>query len=307
MGRDSVISVDVDKSGRMVPSALERAIQECKHKGMTPLYVNATSGTTVMGSFDPLDDIAEVCHRHNLWLHVDASWGGPVVFSAKHRHKMVGSARADSVTINPHKMLNVPVTCSFLLGPDMAVFHRANTLAAGYLFHGPDDEDSDPVVSLAEADTKDHNSFNEWDLADLTLQCGRRGDSLKLALSWTYYGSRGFETRIDDAFELAAYFAARVNEHAEFVLVSESPPPCLQVCFYYAPQGRLAQDAARNSKQTRGMVAALIKRGFMVDHAPGEQGNFFRVVVNLQTKKTTVDGLLSALEAIGAEAAVAER
>ncbi|MBF9641270.1 hypothetical protein IAI27_11335, partial [Streptococcus pseudopneumoniae] len=75
----------------------------------------------------------------------------------------------------------------------------------------------------------DSESDEVWDLADLTLQCGRRGDALKLALSWIYYGTAGFETQIDHAFSIASYFASAVSSSPNLVLISENPPPCLQV------------------------------------------------------------------------------
>ncbi|KAI0465760.1 PLP-dependent transferase [Xylaria cf. heliscus] len=295
MGSRNVITVAVDAAGQMVPSALRDAIAAARDKGMTPLYVNATAGTTVLGSFDPFAEIADVCAEFGLWLHVDASWGGPVAFSAAHRHRLVGVDRADSVTVNPHKMMNVPVTCSFLLTRDLAVFHRANTLPAGYLFHGDDDDQGEGEGNGATRAVE--KEF--WDLADLTLQCGRRGDSLKLALAWIYYGAAGFESQVDAAFATAAHLASLVDDAPDFALLSSNPPPCLQVCFYHAPGGVLAASADANTRRTKRIVRKLVGRGFMVDYAPGENGSFLRVVVNCQTRRATVEGLMKALEEIG--------
>jgi glutamate decarboxylase len=281
MGTEAVVSIPVDGGGRMIPAALREAIAQARGEGKTPLYVNATAGTTVMGSFDPLEEIADICAEFGLWMHVDASWGGPAIFSDQQKEKLRGSARANSLTVNPHKMMSVPVTCSFLLTNDTAIFHRANSLPAAYLFHGGGDADE------------------VWDLADLTLQCGRRGDALKLALAWVYYGADGLGRQIDHAFEMAAYLAELVAEHEDFELVSTRPPPCLQVCFYSAPGGVLGSHGAKNTTRTREMAARLIGRGFMIDHAPGEHGNFFRVVVNCQTLKGTVEGLVMAMAEVG--------
>ncbi|OLN89253.1 Glutamate decarboxylase 1 [Colletotrichum chlorophyti] len=286
LGASSVWAVPVDSAGRMIPDALRELVVRAKSEGKTPLYVNATAGTTVMGSYDPFEEISSICKEFNMWFHIDASWGGPVAFSKKQRSKLKGSHLADSLTVNPHKMMNVPVTCSFLLTPDEKVFHKANTLPAGYLFHNVDQGD------------------DVWDLADLSLQCGRRGDSLKLALAWIYYGAGGFERQIDHAFSLAEHLATLVEKSDNFVLVSSNPPPCLQVCFYYAPNGQLATEPKTNTKRTSEMVAKLIQRGFMIDYAPGEKGSFFRVVVNCQTLKGTVDGLVKALEEVGKEVVV---
>lgn len=283
IGSNNVWSVPVDARGNMIPSELERLIQKSFAEQRTPFYVNATAGTTVLGSFDPFEAISTICKKYNLWLHIDGSWGGPTIFSSKLRYKMKGSHLADSLTVNPHKMMGVPITCSFLLGPDLRKFHKANTLPAGYLFH------------------EDNDGGEVWDLADLTLQCGRRGDSLKLALSWIYYGSSGFEQKIDHAFDIAAYFATEISQRGNFVLISENPPPCLQVCFYYAKGGKLHANEEDNTKVTSTIAQSLISKGFMVDYAPGDSGSFFRVVVNIQTEKGTIDGLIKGIEEVGKE------
>ncbi|KAI0397985.1 glutamate decarboxylase [Xylariaceae sp. FL0594] len=310
LGSRSVVTVPVDKEGRMIPSALEAAIKKAKERdGMTPLYVNATAGTTVLGSFDPLDEIADICKSNGVWFHVDASWGGGVVFSDRYGYKLKGAERADSVTVNPHKMINVPVTCSFLLTRDVSIFHRANTLPAGYLFHSDDDEDDEHE----EEEEEERDKY--WDLADLTLQCGRRGDSLKLALAWIYYGKAGFAAQVEHAFDMAAYLATLIQRESDrFVLLSSNPPPCLQVCFYHHHHHHQRRGAGEkddddveegnnnnNTRRTKTMVRKLKDRGFMVDYAPGDAGSFVRVVVNCQTRRSTVEGLATALCEIAKE------
>ena len=131
-GSNAVHAVPVDEAGRMIPDKLEEAIERSLSAGETPFYVNATAGTTVLGSYDPIDAIADVCTKYKLWLHVDGSWGGPVIFSPNLRKdRLKGIEKADSVGITPHKMLGVPLTCSFLIGKDIRQFHKANTLPAG--------------------------------------------------------------------------------------------------------------------------------------------------------------------------------
>ncbi|KAK7529942.1 pyridoxal phosphate-dependent transferase [Phyllosticta citribraziliensis] len=284
-GSRAVRAVPVDAAGRMDPAALESLVVAARDAGETPFYVNATAGTTVMGSYDPFDAIADVCQKHNLWLHVDGSWGGCVIFNdALRRGRTDGIERADSVAITPHKMLGVPMTCSFLLAKDLRQFHQSMTLPAGYLFHNtPTDE--------------------IYDLADLTPQCGRRGDSLKLYLSWAFYGSAGLSSHVATAFARSEQLHALLSASRDIVLVTspDSPPPCLQVCFYYAPAGALHADADVNSARTVAMAERLIRRGWMVDYAPGARGKFFRVVVNRETLPGTVEGLVRAVVEAGAE------
>jgi len=116
----------------MIPSHLTTAITSSRQAGETPLYVCATAGTTVLGSYDPIGSISEICKNEGLWLHVDGSWGGGVIFSEKLRKwRLSGIELADSVAITPHKMLGVPITCSFLLGRDINLFHEASSVDAG--------------------------------------------------------------------------------------------------------------------------------------------------------------------------------
>ncbi|KAL8725931.1 MAG: hypothetical protein Q9166_007059 [cf. Caloplaca sp. 2 TL-2023] len=292
-GSEAVWSVPTDSSGRMNPSTLESLISKAKAESKTPFYVNATAGTTVLGSYDPIRRISKICRENKLWLHVDASWGGPAIFSPDlAKEKLDGSHLVDSIAINPHKMMGVPVTCSFLLGADLRQFHAANTLPASYLFHSEDED--------GEAHTQSKQPVEICDLADLTLQCGRRGDALKLYLSWAYHGTQGYRQQIEHAFEMAAYFATLVAEHPELVLVSENPPPCLQVCFFYAKGGKLEERKEENTKVTSRVAKELIPRGFMVDYASiDDRGSFLRVVVNRETRRGTVEGLVRAVVEVG--------
>jgi glutamate decarboxylase len=146
IGTSNVQMVPDNLKGQMDVAQLERAVLKAKQDGFTPFYVNATAGTTVLGAFDPFTEIADVCAKHRMWMHVDGSWGGRVIFSPRYSHKLLGAERADSITITPHKMLGVLITCSFLLGADMRKFHRANTLEAGYLFHETSDLAADGTV-----------------------------------------------------------------------------------------------------------------------------------------------------------------
>ncbi|KAH3906459.1 hypothetical protein HBH56_204250 [Parastagonospora nodorum] len=280
-GTSSVIPIPVDSQGSIIPSEFEKLVLASKDKGETPFFLNATAGTTVHGSFDPFTELSTICRAHNIWLHIDGSWGGPVIFSPSHaRTRLAGAHLADSITINPHKMLGVPLTCSFLLGADMNAFHRALTLPAGYLFHN-------------EAGTQARDIY---DLADLTPQCGRKADSLKFFLALQYYGASHFQRVVENGYANAEYLLAKLKESGRFVTISPEPLPCLQVCFYYAKEGKLEEDAEGNSKATADIANRLISRGFMIDYAPGDKGKFFRVVVNGGTRTSTLDGLVKALE-----------
>lgn len=150
-----------------------------------------------------------------------------------------------------------------------------------------------------------HNSTNPddeiYDLADLTPQCGRKGEALKLFLGWSYYGKAGYAAQVEKAFETAEYLFSLLSSSGNFVLVSKTPLPCLQVCFYYGKGGRLSDDVERNGDVTERIAHRLVPRGWMIDYAPGEKGKFFRVVVGRETRKGTVEGLVKAIEAVAVE------
>ena len=323
-GSSAVISVPVDPiSGAMLPVELRKLIRQAVSQGRTPFYVNATAGTTVLGSFDPFTEIAGIAKEHNMWMHIDGAWGGSFAFSPKlSATRLHGCDLADSIAINPHKMMGVPVTCSFLLGKDLKQFHDANTLKAGYLFHESEDEPShnESNGQHLNGDSADEAWQEPDDLADMTLQCGRRGDSLKLFMSWQYYGSEGYRERIESAYDTACYFADLVAKSPNLRLVSTNPPPCLQVCFHYAPNGRMAFErepyydahadveklGKQNSTLTARITKSLVQRGFMIDFAPaleGQQahGSFFRAVVNISTPRETVARLVDEIHDLGEE------
>ncbi len=101
------------------------------------------------------------------------------------------------------------------------------------------------------------------------------------------------------AFEQAAYMAAHHLAKGGLCSLVFKSTSCLQVCFYHAPGGRLSENAEENTRKTRAVVQKLIGRGFMTDYAPGDRGSFFRVVVNVQTLRGTIDALISTIEDIG--------
>lgn len=127
LGTDNCISVPCNEKGQMIPAELERLVLKSISDGKIPFMVTATAGTTVFGAFDPINPIADICDKHHLWLHIDAAWGGGLLMSEKFRYKFEGIQRADSVTWNPHKMMNVLLQCS-------TVHFKQNVKINSYLF-----------------------------------------------------------------------------------------------------------------------------------------------------------------------------
>ncbi len=217
IGTDNVIEVKANEHGRMIARELHQAIERSRDRGRRPFFVGATSGTTVLGAFDPLPEIAEVCARHGLWLHVDGSWGAPILLSDRHRHLLAGSELADSFTWDAHKLMGATLTCTAFLTKHEGVLRQ--TCSAGptepeYLFHDNDD--------------------SALDLGRISLQCGRRVDSFKLWLMWKHHGDGGFAQRIDHLFELADFATRWVQNHHRLDLMTLTQS--LNVCFRYLPE-----------------------------------------------------------------------
>ncbi|ODV76758.1 PLP-dependent transferase [Suhomyces tanzawaensis NRRL Y-17324] len=271
LGLKQVFKVATHGDGSMNVEELAKVVEETKAQGYTPLYINATAGTTVFGSYDDFTAISKVARAHNCHLHIDGSWGGNVIFSKKHGVKMAGSEYADSITVNPHKMLGVPNTCSFLLIPKVSDFQRSMSLNAPYLFHG------------REGSEEPEGERENYDLADGTMGCGRRPDAFKFYMAWLYYGQKGFEERVDHAFAIGEDFVSKISKDDRFELVVPGIPQCLQVCFYHKISG------IPNTEVTRYVSRELHSSGkFLVDFSPRPQskkggedrGEFFRVVFN---------------------------
>lgn len=208
LGRENVRKVPVDDAGRMLPAELGRLIREDVERGNHPTMAVATSGTTVMGAFDPIRPIAAVCRETGVWLHVDGAFGGTALLSGRYRTLMEGVELADSLTWDAHKMMGVPLICSVMLTREPGMTTRHFDEAATYLFQ------------------QDEDRLNP---GTRSLQCGRRNDALKLWAAWQHLGDAGYERRVHRQMELAAHFARRVREDRELALSFE--PGWINVCF----------------------------------------------------------------------------
>ncbi|GFW27370.1 glutamate decarboxylase [Trichonephila clavipes] len=202
----------------MIPEELEKCILADKAKGYKPFFVCCTAGTTVFGAFDPIEPCADICKKYGLWLHVDAAWGGGVLLSRKHRTKMNGVERADSVTWNPHKLMGSPLQCSTVHFREDGLLMSCNQLSADYLFQ------------------QDKHYDVNYDTGDKVIQCGRHNDIFKLWLMWRSKGDKGYERHIDHLFEMTEYMLKKLKEKKDrFHLILEEPE-CTNVSFWYIPK-----------------------------------------------------------------------
>lgn len=210
IGRNNIRYIKADSKGRMISTELEAQIKEDIKNGGIPTYVNATAGTTVLGAFDPIDEIAVITEKYNIWLHVDGAYCGSVIFSEKYKHLIKGVERSDSFSYNAHKMLGTPLTCSIILVNDKKQMHESFSNEADYLYQ------------------TDGDDFN---LGKTSFQCGRRNDALKFWTLWKSVGTGGLEKIIDQQFELATVARDYVSTHKDYTLFSFDDS--ISICFNY--------------------------------------------------------------------------
>lgn len=287
LGSDNVILVKTDSRGKMDPADLEACIQKTLAEGGLPFMVSATAGTTVLGAFDPLVKLREICTKYEMWLHVDAAWGGGALLSKKHRHLLSGIETADSVTWNPHKMLASPQQCSTFLTRHKTILAECHAAKAEYLFQ------------------RDKFYDTRYDTGDKHIQCGRRADVLKFWFMWKAKGSEGLEAHVDHIFEKATYFRDQIKNREGFKLVLEEPE-CTNITFWHVPP-KLRNYEGDDLKQKLHKVAPLIKERMMregtmmITYQPlRERPNFFRLVLQNSVLNTAdMDHIITEIERLG--------
>jgi aromatic-L-amino-acid/L-tryptophan decarboxylase len=221
LGRAGTRTIGTDAEFRMDAAALDAAIREDIAAGWTPFCVTASIGTTSTTSIDPVPEIAEVCRRHGLWLHLDAAYGGAAAVVPEMRHILAGSEHADSLVVNPHKWLFVPIDCSALFVKNPELVRRAFSVVPEYLVT----PEGDQAVNLM----------------DFGPALGRRFRALKLWMTLRYFGRIGIADRLRRHMRLAKEFAGWVDAAPDWARMA--PVPFSTVVFRYAPAG-LSDEAA---------------------------------------------------------------
>jgi glutamate decarboxylase len=281
--------VPSDEHGKLIPRELERLIIERKNQGQIPFFVNATAGTTVLGAFDPLNEIADICDKYNCWFHVDAAWGGGLLLSKKHRHpRLSGIERAMSVTWNPHKLMGALLQCSTIHFREDGLLISCNQMSAEYLFM------TDKLYDIS------------YDTGDKVIQCGRHNDIFKLWLQWRSKGNEGFEAMMDRLMELTAYQVKRIKEQKDkFHLIME--PELVNVSFWYIPKRLRGIPHTKQKEESLGKICPVIKSRMMqagtlmVGYQPDDRRpNFFRSIISsAAVTEVDVDFMLAEIDRLG--------
>ncbi len=210
IGRDNVRKIPTDDNGRMDNTLLREAIVADIANGLHPILINCTAGTTVLAAFDDLVGASEIAKEFNIWLHVDGAYCGSVIFSEKYKHLIAGVENVDSFTLNAHKMMGTPLSCSLIVVKDKKHLHDSFSNDATYLYQ------------------TDHDDLN---LGKTSIQCGRRNDALKLWVLWKSLGTNGMKAIVEQEFALADAGRAYVQSHPDYT--DYSVDDTVAVCFNY--------------------------------------------------------------------------
>lgn len=222
LGERNVRRVASDALYRMDVSALRQAIDEDLREGHLPLAVVATVGTTSTTSVDAVEEIAALCREREIWLHVDAAYGGAMALLPEHRHLLRGVADADSIVVNPHKWLFVPLDFSALYVRNPELLRATFSLVPEYL--------------RGDAEQAERNYM------DYGVQLGRRFRALKAWMVFRSLGQNGLTARIREHIRLARLFASWLEADSRFEILA--PVTMAVVCFRLVPRGIVDEEVA---------------------------------------------------------------
>lgn len=277
LGAAGAIVAPVDDRHRLTGAAVERALATAGDRRV--IGIVAAAGSTATGTFDPLDELADVAERYGLWLHVDAAHGGGVALSKAHRSKLRGIERADSVVWDAHKLLMMPALVTAVLFKREPDAYAAFAQEASYLF----------------ADA--HPSETWWDLGSRTLECTKRMMAVELWACLRHYGEDLFGEIVDRQHALATEFAAKLAATADFE-VAYAPESNI-VCYRHRAPGTSgpALDAHNRALRKR-----LVEIGeFYVVGTQLRTGYHLRsTIMNPLVESTDLDALIDHLRALAA-------
>nr|MDP9187409.1 pyridoxal-dependent decarboxylase [Verrucomicrobiota bacterium] len=235
IGEDNVQRVPSDAEFRLDVATLRAMVERDLAEKFKPLAVVATVGTTSTASVDPVPEIAKICREHKMWLHIDGAYGAGLALLPECKSLTAGWNEADSIVVNPHKMLFVPLDFSALYMRDIGRLRRLFTLAPEYLHL------RDPVGA-------------EINYMDYGVQLGRRFRALKAWVVWRAFGREGIAARIRDHLRLANLFADWIKIDNRFELAA--PVSMGVVCFRF-----VVADADKSDNLNMTMVERINASG----------------------------------------------
>jgi L-2,4-diaminobutyrate decarboxylase len=285
LGTDQVVRVGLDARRRMDVRQLDDTLRGLRAAGRPIVAAVACACSTPVGAFDPLVDVADVCRRHGVWLHVDAAHGGAACLSPRYRHLVAGLDRADSLVWDAHKMLFVPGLCAFVLYRNAAHRFQAFQQDAPYLF--------DPAAP----------GLAEFDSGLRTLECTKRAAAFGLWGVWTLCGEQLFADLVDVTFSMGRLFYEKLAAAADFVPLHE--PECNIVVFRHVPAALAGAGADLLGQFQLELRRRVIESGafYIVSTKLDGQGALRVTIINPLTTPDHLDQLLDVLREAGKAAA----
>lgn len=291
LGTDAIRRLPVDEGFRMRVDALAEAIARDRDDGVVPVAVVASAGTVATGAVDPLEEIAGLCAREGIWMHVDGAYGGPAVLAEDLRPALAGIERADSIAFDPHKWLYTPHSGGCILVRDVRHLEESFGITAAYVKQ--DEEHAELGANLSTFGPQFSRGF--W--------------ALKIWVSLLAHGSRAYGERISHDAALARYLGERVEARPEFEL---AVPVGLSICcFRYVPTdlpdaaafgGEDAREAYLDRLNERLMTAIQQDgRAFCSNAVLRDRYVLRACVVNFRTEAEDMDALLEVAAELGAE------
>ena len=281
LGTRNVIPAPLDDRRRMDPEKLDELLASLRKKGHPIVATVAAACATPIGAFDPLQAIADVCQRHEVWLHVDAAHGGSACFSRRYRHLLAGIEHCDSMIWDAHKMLFVPALCAFVFYRNAEQRFEAFQQSAPYLF-----DPSAPGIS-------------DYDSALKTVECTKRAAAFGLWGTWSLFGPQLFEDMVDTTFDMGRIFYEKLEATSDFEPLHEAQ--CNIVAFRYLPNAlRHAQPETIGQFQ-RDLRRRVIKSGefYLVQTTLDGMAALRVTIINPLTTPEHLDALLDALRQHG--------
>src|SRR6478672_2207079 len=231
---ETLVVITSDERFRLHGEPVAEAVARDRAAGLQPFAIAAVVGSTNTGSVDLVGELADVAAAEDLWLHVDAAYGGAARLSARDAGRVTDLDRADSVTVDPHKWFFQAYDIGGLLVRDGAYLGQVFGGRAPEYYRGG--ETPDEAGSVAPG-ADDHEPAGQLNFYKLSFEGTRRWRALKLWMSWKHLGTDGFAHLIEANDDLAAYLARRCAESDDFEAVPDVPELSV-VCFRHLPGGR---------------------------------------------------------------------
>jgi len=282
-GSDNIRAIPVDSSLKMQVSRLEEAIRRDLESGNRPVVVAASAGTASTGTIDPLHDIRDLCRRNAVWFHVDAAYGGPAILTARYKNELAALKDADSLALDPHKWMSVPVEAGLSLVRDGAAMRDAFSLVPPYI---RTDGNSAGVLGPP------------W-FSEYGFQQTRGFRALKVWMTLKFHGVVGIAAAIEHDLSLANRLAERVRQGGDLQLMAE--PSLSIVCFRFAPLSMRNDDEKLNQLNKQLLEAVQLGGDAFLSSTTINGAFCLRAcVINHRSTEQDIDFLVDHIQQTGA-------